>query len=268
MSSQRVGVVACRELEPVVESLAPTAPTVFVDPAHHESPLDPGDDAAAETAVQAAVDAVDDPSLAYVALAYPRSCDGLDAVTTSDAPLVAWRASDCIEALCDRPPGPHGEAKAPRTYYLTPGAIEHAPDPLKLFLAYTGEVDDLLDDQRDAGLAPTWHESDRLAAARTQSSPPDTGLVRRQFAAQFGRFERVVLLDTGHAAAPHRAYAHRLGDFLASLGTTDGVAVEVADADVSTLAALLSGRALDDPRFERLAAGRDAADHTPITSHP
>lgn len=254
--SDDIAVVACGSLRPLIESFVPDRPTAYVAHELHESPLDPGDDGAVTEAVQSAVDRCAAAEPRYVALAYARSSRGLADVTATTVPLAAWRAPDCVDALCPRRVGPLGEAKQPGSYYLTPGGIAAGLDPYKLYLAYVGELDGLVESQQASGLSPDWHQGDRLTSLVADGPEPSPELVRSQFAMQFADYDRVVLLDTGQTDAAHRQHAIRLARFLGSLRADDDpLPVEVRQADLGRLRALLTGDALDRDDIDVIQPG-------------
>lgn len=259
-------IVACASLEPVIESIDPSVEARYVSHELHESPLGPGDERLVHERLQEAIDAVSDPSVFYVAIAYARSSISIDRLDPRDSPLVVWQAVDCADALCGRSPDRFGEAKAAGTYYLTPGSIERGVDPYKAYLAYTGACSELLERHRKAGLTPTWQTGPRISQLRTNGPQPAESLLLAQFREQFGSYDRVVLLDTGSTLELHRSYAESLADFLERI-RGKSVAFDSQPATLAAVKQLLDVTALDTDRVDILHPESDdqAAAQTPLT---
>ena len=264
---ETIAIVACSSLRPTIESIDPTVKVEYIPHELHESPIDPGDENAALDQVQSAIDLLSKPHRPYIGLAYARSCSSLRKAVSRETPIVAWRAGDCVDALCDRPLGRFGEAKQPNTYYLTPGSIEAGIDPYKCYLAYRGETDQLVESQRAAGLAPTWHDANRLSSTAISAGRPGEDLLRSQFEVLVGGYTRVVLLDTGVVGDPHRAYAHQIGEFLGELGGRP-LEVEVQEADLTSLEQLIGGGSLDDETVDIAQPGTPLGDIEPQSTRP
>jgi len=272
-----IGVVACEALYNAVGRLAPDATVRYVPPDRHEFPVNVPDETAVASALQRRIDAVDDPALDRIVVAYADDGESLVGLRSAHAPLVVARSTDCISTFLPAEPSnagsdaasngtsnaasngtpktasdaagvAAGERKAPGTYYLSRGWIDCAVDACKLHAAYTGTERELLEPlERAAAAHPdmrvTWNEGplyERALEAREGVGPDQIG----RFVHRIVRYyDTVALLDTGDLYEAHREYAERFRAFVERLSREhgDGHRVELAtvDADHALLRTLL-----------------------------
>lgn len=256
------GVVACSTLYAELGAFDADAVCRFVPQELHESPMDPGDPAAARDRVQAAVDGLSGDDRPHVAVAYARSEDDLVGVTAREVPLVVWRVGDCVDALLGAD-GP-GDPKEPGTFYLTRGSIDRGVDPFKLYLAYRGEAEGLVDwfDSRvgdTAGIEVTWHRGGRMRRAIEAGAVGDIEAVRDAFRRQLSYYDRVALVDTDTLEPVHRAYARRFVGFLADVlgdgGDRPTIDLGEVPGDPSILESMLGWPGTDDVGLEVVGPG-------------
>lgn len=249
-----LGVVACEALYPAVERLVPDAAVRYVPPELHEFPANVPDERSLSAAVQARVDALDDPSLDRIAVCY--ALGGAE-LRSTHAPLVLSRADDCVSQLLGPgEPTATGEPKAAGTYYLTRGWIDAAVDAYKLYRAYRGEADALLARFEAAAadhpdLRVSWADGEAYARAVAAADRVTAEQAGRSVHEIVGYYDRVALVDAGDLHDVHREYAESFRAFLESLSADhgDGHAVEwaVVEGDLS-------------PLRETLTTGVDRAD--------
>ncbi len=226
-----VGIVACAAVAERFRELAPTAPLRAISPAMHESPLDPGDRSAAAEAVQTAVDALAGEGVERIIVAYARSDGALETVR-APTPLVVWEVDDCVAALRYPSESAYGDGKAPATYYLTPGGIDHGVDAYKLFVAGLGELEGLVqwfDSATGGETAITWPSLERLS---TVDSSGSRSALTESFQNLLAYYDRVVLLDDGSLREHHHQYADRFVRFFEELCHED-VSLEVEPASTT-----------------------------------
>ncbi|MFW6448624.1 MAG: hypothetical protein ACOC0X_03665 [Halobacteriota archaeon] len=236
-------IVACTALAPELDRLFPASDLRYVDHQCHETPLDPGTPERARRHVERAIAAHSAAGADHVDVLYPLSAGDRAAIDPATVP-VTHHPSDCIDWLSPEAVNAHGERKAPRTYYLTPGTIEVGLDPYKYARAASGAVD-ARSTPAPAPSVPAvspWHETARVRSL-VAGPTPDEDLLEAHLRAHVGGYERVELLTTPAATPAHRRYAHRLARFLEAVAPTEdrSVTVEVTPATLARL------RALDEP---------------------
>lgn len=244
--SEVVGCVACGSLKDVCDRLDHAVDVRYIPHELHESPVDPGDDEAIASRVQEAVSALEAAGIDPIAICYSTAGDWLDSVDTKESTLRVWTVEDAVSALLlgedtEREP----PLKATRTYYLTPGIIDHGLDPLKVYHAYRGDEHRLLNsferasvDREDASV--TWFEGERYRELVPEQPVGDPSTVDTFFSELLGYYEHVVLLDTGSVDAFHRRYAKRLGDLLERIEPDSTVSVSVEPCSDAFIRAMVT----------------------------
>lgn len=249
------GVIACSALYPDIERFAPVADIHYVPQELHEFPANVPDEHAIRSAIQSAIDSLDTAERDRIYLYYANS-SSLGPFTTAHASIIHAPVIDCIDVLLDRPIDERtGETKTPETYYHSRGTIDSGVDAYKLYTAYTGEVDELIEwFHRARALNPdlriTWPEGERFKeTAERGRLRPATG-IDQVFSEIVGGFNRVCLIDTGSLTEFHLEYANRFCRFLESLpdgrDESRSVALTHIDGDISLFEALRGEQSLDE----------------------
>lgn len=261
------GVVACETLYSEVERFAPDARVEYVPQDRHEFPVNVPQEEEIADAVQAAVDALDDPGLDRIVVSYANGHGELDGVASTHAPLVVSRADDCVSVFTHRTePWTMGEPKEAGTYYLTRGIVDRGMDGYKLSRGFLGETDALRERFDEAAethpdLRVTWPDGDRFRAVVERRRGMDREQVERFFHRVLGYYERVKLVDTGGLYDVHEWYAEAFAGFVERLAAEygDGHAVDcsVVEGDLGLLRTLL---AVED---EECAAGEEYVEFVP-----
>ncbi|AOW80884.1 hypothetical protein HTSR_1714 [Halodesulfurarchaeum formicicum] len=214
------GIVACETLYPEIPRLAPDAAVAYVPQWYHEFPIHTPESETAHELLQERIDELESQGVDSVTVVYhdPEALEGLQ---TESVPLHVYRGRDCIELHLDQPPsGPGGERKDGGTYYLTRGWIDVAVDSYKVFTAYAGTLNDLVErfeeaERADPDMRVSWPKSEKIqqAAARSEHMGTDPAKLLRQV---IGTYRHVVLVDTGLLTPFHHEYAEDFRDFLAN----------------------------------------------------
>lgn len=245
-----VGVVACETLSVDVERIAPDADVRYVRQELHEFPVNvPLHDAIVE-AVQSAVDELDAPDRDRIAVCYANGAGDLAGVQSEHAPLVVSRTADCVSTLLPREEYARddGDPKTFGTFYVTRGTIDRGVDSYKLYSAYAGTLEALVEEfevaARDTpGMTVSWHDGDRFRRTAERDSHPSSGSLDAFFYEVVQYYDRVALLDTGALTPFHHEYARRVAAFIERLQAAHGdegaVSVEVIEGDTEILEALL-----------------------------
>jgi hypothetical protein len=261
------GVVACEALYNVIERYAPEATVRYVPPDRHEFPVNVPDEAAVSRVLQRRIEAVDDPSLDRIVVAYADDGESLIGLHSQHAPLVVVRSTDCLSTFLPASgSGVGGERKEFGTYYLSRGWIDCAVDSYKLYRGYTGNERGLLDTFERAesshdDLRFTWNDGELYERALDAQERVSGDQVGRFVHRIVQYYDTVTLLDTGDLYPLHHEYAERFRAFLERLSRTHGdgheVELTVTDADEAVLRALLSSDpdAVESGRCERYPAG-------------
>mgnify|MGYP006286686977 CR=1 FL=1 len=243
------GVVACEALYPLVERFVPEAPVRYIPAELHEFPVNVPVDGAIGDRVQAAVDDLDDPALEAIALSYSTTGAGLHGIRSQHVPLVVSRVDDCTAMVLPQKENTNGENKAAGTFYLTRGWMDCGVDSYKLYKAYRGEIDDLIDlfesaRNADPILRVSWPDGDRFQRAR-QTTPASPGTLDRFFHSVVQYYDRVTLVDTGDLHPVHHDYAEAVRSFIERLhrefGSGEGVELSRIDGRTDRIETLLTG---------------------------
>lgn len=216
------GVVACEALYPLVERFAPEAPVRYVPAELHEFPINVPLDTAIADRVQAAVDDLEGGGPDRIVLSYARTGSGVTGVRSRQAQLVVSRLADCTSTVLPGGDNEYGENKDSGTLYLPRGWIDCGVDSFKLYAAYRGEMDRLVerfDKARTAHptLRVTWQDGERFARAAARDRTPSPDAVDRFFHSVVQYYDTVALVDTGDLYDVHRDYAERVRDFIQRL---------------------------------------------------
>jgi len=247
------GVVACEALYPLVERFAPDAPVRYIPAELHEFPVNVPVDAAIGDRVQAAVDDLDDPGLEAIVLSYAASGDGLIGIATEHVPLLVSRAADCTSTVLPGDENEYGENKASGTLYLTRGWMDCGVDSYKLYTAYRGDTDELIDRFEAArydhpSLRVTWPDGDRFHRAQ-QSHPTSSESLDRFFHSVVQYYDRVTVVDTGDLFPVHHDYAEAVRTFIERLrrefGTGERVDLSIVEGRTDRIETVLTGRIVE-----------------------
>ncbi|WP_327053952.1 DUF1638 domain-containing protein [Halomicrococcus gelatinilyticus] len=267
-----IGVVACEALYNVIERHAPEATVRYVPPDRHEFPVNVPDETAVSRVLQRRIEAVDDPSLDRIVVAYADDGENLTGLRSGHAPLVVARSADCLSTfLPESGSGVGSERKEFGTYYLSRGWIDCAVDSYKLHCAYVGGERDLVDrfgraESSHDDLRFTWNEG-KLYERALDAQERVTGDQVGRFVHRIVQYyDTVTLLDTGDLYPLHHEYAERFRAFLERLSRDHGdgheVELTVTDADDAALGALLSS----DPDEVESGRGERYPPGTPVVS--
>ena len=247
------GIVACETLYDEVEALAPEVAVRYVPHDLHESPIHVGDDREVSRFVSDAVADLESQGVSSIRIAYAGTT-GLEGVQTESTPLALSLADDCVSHFRYRADTSEtGEVKAPATYYLTRGIIDRAPDSYKLYLAYQGRTDELIERFETAAhsnpdLRIDWQESYLFERALERGARMSEAAIDRFFESLLGYYTTVELVDTGRLADIHRWYAGEVRDFLADLAASAGedrsIEYRVVEGDQGLLQTLFAERDL------------------------
>lgn len=242
------GIVACEALYNLVERFAPDAPVRYVPAELHEFPVNVPLEEEIGRRVQAAIDELEGLGVETVVVSYAMADATREGLTTEHATLRFSADADCVSTVLPDRDGPHGENKAPHTWYLTRGWIDCGVDGYKLYRAYRGDLEALLARfERAAADHPDlrvgWPDGDRFGRAVDRSTPVPVQRLDAFFGEVVGYYERVVLVDTGDLLPLHHEYAERVREFVAEHRSSEAEDVELAVADAHT------------DRFEALLAG-------------
>lgn len=262
-----LGVVACETLYHELARSAPGAAVEFVPQWLHEFPIHPPESERIHRAVETKVAALERQGVDEILVLY-RDPEGLAGIETTEVPLHVYRGGDCIDLfLPDQSRHRFEPRKAAHTYFLTRGWIDVGLDCYKLYAAYTGELESLVEDFQAARaehpeIRVSWPESDHLttvAERRASMRTAPEALMRP--VVQW--FHRVLLVDTGDLLPFHYAYARAFRSFLADLGTGEAertaVPLAAIEGDRGALEALLADPSTG-PDVETFPAG------TPVTA--
>lgn len=258
-----LGVVACETLYEEIDR-APVDPAVeYVPQWLHEFPIHPPESSTIRRSIGDRIAALEARGVDEVLVLY-HDPHGLEGLHTEGVPLHVHRGGDCIDLFIpERDPHSHGEWKAPSSYYLTRGWIDVGLDCYKVYTAYAGELDDLVETFRSArrrhpDLRVSWPDCDRIRRARARSGTMRTDPADL-LASVVTCYQRVVLVDTGALLPLHYEYARSfrsfVGEMRARSGGRDDVELDTVEGDRSTLLALL-----EDP-----GAVADVSTYPPMT---
>lgn len=247
------GVVACEALYNLVERRDPDGPVRYVPAELHEFPVNVPLSGAIVTSVQAAIDELDTPDRDTIVVSYALDGDE-DRLSATHASLVV-NDVDCVSTVLTDAVDAYGENKAPGTLYLTRGWIDCGVDSYKLYRAYRGDLDGLLeafeaaaDDHAD--MRWTWHRGERFERALDRPAPASADLADGFFRSIVQHYDRLALVDTGDLYGFHHEYAEQVRRFIERLkpsaGRDGAVSLDVIDGETASFRRLLDGsRPLD-----------------------
>ena len=232
------GIVACETLYPEIPRLAPEAAVAYVPQWYHEFPIHAPESDRAHEILQAKIDALEKRDVDRILVVY-HDPNAITDLQTDGVPLFVYRGRDCIELQLDREPtGPGEERKRGATYYLTRGWIDVAVDSYKVYKAYAGEIEELIEAFEEAQatiprMRVSWPGSEKIQQARARSEQMQTDpakLLRKVIES----YQHLALVDTGQLKPFHYRYAEWFREFLGEIIPEEGnrdVEMEVVDGD-------------------------------------
>lgn len=252
-----LGVVACETLYPEFDRVSEQVTVEYVPQWYHEFPIHAPESERIRVHLQKGIERLENRGVDEILILY-HDPEGVTGLRTAETPLHVFEGGDCIELfLDDSPKGRFGERKALATYYLSRGWIDVGIDCYKVYKAYAGEIDEVIDRYESAqskypDMRVTWPESERIvdatARSKTMRVAPESLLEDI-----VSCYHRVLLIDTGTLTPFHHEYAETFREFVSDVGAVDGerknVFLRVIEGNASAFNQLLRDPyALEDVR--------------------
>lgn len=258
-----LGVVACETFYHELARAAGDAVVEYVPQWLHEFPIHQPESAQIHQSLQEKVNELESEGVDEILILY-HDPEGVEGIEAASVPLHVYRGGDCIDVfLPDQARNRFESRKSAHAYYLTRGWIDVGLDCYKLFRAYSGELESLIDTfhearERHPDLRVSWPESDRLRQAvgrRAGMRTNPTNLMQR--VAEW--FQRVVLVDTDNLYPVHHDYARSFRSFLIELQSNN------ANRSVEPLAVIEGNRDVLDSVLADPPTGPDVTTFPPGT---